>query len=79
MTKINRAAIAAVISIAILATGASAVVAGGSAKFHSVGSSVNNEGALVVSWDQRGLGNDNIDYTLTADATALYACINGGG
>ncbi len=48
-------------------------------KFHSATSSVNGDGALVVSFDERGLGNDNIDYTLTADATALYACINGGG
>ena len=48
-------------------------------KFHAASSSVNNSGALVVNWDERGLGNENIDYTLTADATALYACINGGG
>lgn len=47
-------------------------------KFHSATSSVNSAGALVVSWDERGLGNENIDYTLTADATAEYACINGG-
>src|SRR5215207_4847277 len=48
-------------------------------KFHSATSSVNNDGALVVSWDERGLGNGDIDYTLTADATAVYACINRGG
>ena len=51
----------------------------GSAKFHSSSSSVNSSGALVVSFDQRGLGEGNIDYTLTADATAQYACLNGGG
>lgn len=48
-------------------------------KFHSATSNVDNAGALVVSFDERGLGNDNIDYTLTADATAVFACINGGG
>lgn len=48
-------------------------------KFHSATSAVNGSGALVVSWDERGLGNLNIDYTLTADATAVFACINGGG
>src|SRR4029453_7006034 len=53
--------------------------AAGAPKFHSATSSVNNAGALVVSFDERGLGNDNIDYTLTADASAVYACINGGG
>lgn len=48
-------------------------------KFHAADSSVNNAGALVVSFDERGLGEGNIDYLLTADATALYACINRGG
>jgi hypothetical protein len=47
--------------------------------FHSADSSVNNSGALVVTFDERGLGNGDINYTLTADATAIYACINGGG
>jgi hypothetical protein len=49
------------------------------AKFHSADSAVNNNGALVVSFDERGLGEGDIDYTLTANATALYACINKGG
>ena len=48
-------------------------------QFHAATSSVDNTGALVVSFDERGLGNANVDYTLTADATAVYACINGGG
>lgn len=47
-------------------------------KFHSADSSVDSAGALVAEFDERGLGNENIDYTLTADATAVYACINGG-
>jgi len=38
---------------------------------------------LVVSWDERGLGewwtDGNVSYTLTADAHATYGCINGGG
>jgi hypothetical protein len=45
----------------------------------SATSSVNNSGALVVSWDEAELGNENVTYTLHADATAIYACINGGG
>lgn len=48
-------------------------------KFHSATGAVANSGALVVSFDERGLGHENIDYVLTADATAVYACINGGG
>lgn len=62
---------------AVLAFAAPAVA--DAPKFHSATSSVNNAGALVVSFDERGLGNENIDYTLTADASAVYACINGGG
>src|SRR6266702_1559060 len=68
-------ALAAVTAILAFAAPASA----DAPKFHSATSSVNNAGALVVSFDERGLGNTNIDYTLTADATAVYACINGGG
>lgn len=72
-----------VIVVAIVALVASMAFAAGALadapKIHSASSTVNNDGALVASWDERGLGNNNIDYTLTADATAIYACINGGG
>jgi hypothetical protein len=67
---------AAVVAASLVVSATALAVA---AKFHSASSSVNNDGALVVNFDERGLGNGNIDYTLTADATALYACINGGG
>jgi hypothetical protein len=66
---------AALVAVVMFASVASAVAA----KFHSATGSVNNSGALVVNFDERGLGNGNIDYTLNADATATYACINGGG
>jgi hypothetical protein len=49
------------------------------AHFFSATASVNDGGALVVSWDEAGLGNENINYTLSADSTAVYACINNGG
>ena len=62
-----------------LAITAAATMAAGAPKFFSVSSGVNGSGALVVSFDERGLGNDNVDYLLTADATGEYACINGGG
>ena len=74
-TKSLLVAVVAFVAALVMASPASAVAA----KFHSVDSSVNNSGALVVSFDERGLGNGNIDYVLTADATAVYACINGGG
>lgn len=42
--------------------------------------SLNNNGSLTVSFKEAGLGtNQLIDYTLTADATATYVCVNRGG
>jgi hypothetical protein len=39
-----------------------------------------SDGNLVVSFKEAGLGNNAlISYTASADATATYACINGGG
>jgi hypothetical protein len=66
-----------VVAAAVLALGA--VVAVAAPHFASAAGEVNSAGELVVSFDERGLGNENIDDTLTADATALHACINRGG
>jgi hypothetical protein len=42
--------------------------------------SLNNDGSLTVSFKEAGLGtNQNINYLLTADATATYVCVNRGG
>jgi hypothetical protein len=56
------------------------------AHFFSATSSVNTTspdfGALVVDFDEAGLGNisGEVAYSLkVTDATATYACINGGG
>ena len=65
--------------LAVLALVLAAPAQADAPRFHSATSTVNASGALVVSFDERGLGNENIDYTITADATATYACINGGG
>jgi hypothetical protein len=41
---------------------------------------LNANGSLTVSFKEAGLGtNQNIDYALTADATATYVCVNRGG
>jgi hypothetical protein len=33
-----------------------------------------------VSWHEAGLGdNQNIDYRASADVSAVYTCLNGGG
>lgn len=40
----------------------------------------NSAGQLSVSFKEAGLGNNQlITYVASADATATYACINGGG
>src|SRR6266542_3231920 len=50
------------------------------AHFFNVGSSVNDAGALVVSYDEAGVGNATVNYTIDiTNASAVYACINGGG
>jgi len=78
MIRSSKIATVLVLALAMLAMGATGALAA-APKFHSATSSINNAGALVVSFDERGLGNENIDYLLTADAEATYACINRGG
>jgi hypothetical protein len=78
MSKSLRVIVVASVALVVMLAMA-AVALAAAPKFHSATSAVNNDGALVVSFDERGLGNENVDYTLTADATALYACINRGG
>ena len=65
----------------LLAT-AFAAIAGSAlaaAHFMSAEANVNSDGALVVSFDETGLGNTNINYTLSANGAAVYACFNKGG
>ena len=58
----------------------SAAFATSGAHFFNVSSSVNDNGSLIVSYDEAGVGNQTVNYTIHIDnATAVYACINGGG
>jgi len=68
----------AVCACAALTFWAAAASATSGAHFFSATGSVGNSGALVVSWDEAGVGQQQINYVLTADSTAVYACINGG-
>ncbi len=68
-----------VVAVAALTFWAVAASATSGAHFFSATGSVNNSGALVVSWDEAGVGQQQINYVLTADSTATYACLNGGG
>jgi len=65
--------------LALAALGLTVATALAGAHFFSTNASVENNGALMVTWDEAGLGNQNVTYTLTTQATATYACINGGG
>jgi hypothetical protein len=59
--------------------GTSAAQATSGAHFFNVTSSVNDSGSLTVSYDEAGVGNSTVNYTIHIDsATAVYACINGG-
>ncbi len=71
------AAAAAAISLAVSSTPASAT--SGAHFFKDTGASINDNGALVVTIDEAGVGQSQVNYTLTANATAVWACLNGGG
>ena len=63
----------------MLALGAGMASATSGAHFFSSSGSVAGNGALHVSWDEAGVGNAQVNYTLSAQSNATYACINGGG
>ena len=48
--------------------------------FVSASGAVNSDGSLTVNFKEAGLGtNQNINYTLTAQGTATWVCVNNGG
>jgi len=79
MSKSLRGALALLAALALMGLGALGAQATSGAHFFSATGSVANSGALQVSWDEAGVGQQQVNYTLKTDAFALYACINGGG
>jgi hypothetical protein len=76
MRKIGIIAVLSLMALALAAVPALAQ----NEHFIRASGSLNNAGALTVSFKEAGLGtNQLIDYTLTADATATYVCVNRGG
>ncbi len=69
--------------VAVLATAALAVAAAlaDSPHFIKASASIDNSGNLVCTFKEAGLGTTTTTEAVTcsADATAVYACINGGG
>jgi hypothetical protein len=66
--------------VATLALGATAALAD-NPHFLKATASVDSSGNLICSFKEAGLGTTvtTTNITCTADATAVYACINGGG
>jgi hypothetical protein len=79
MRKSSIALLAAIVATGALALGAGTAGATSGAHFFSATASVADNGALSVVWDEAGVGQQQVNYTLSASASATYACINGGG
>jgi hypothetical protein len=78
MRQLRRLGSACVLAIALLALTVSTAFAA-APHFINASASINGGGNLVVSWKEAGLGdNQLIHYTVSADATATYVCVNGG-
>jgi hypothetical protein len=77
--RLIRSVLLALVGLAAAVMVASPASATSGAHFFKVGSSVNSAGALIVSYDEAGVGNATVNYTITTNAQAVYACINGGG
>ena len=68
--------------VGVLATLALAVpvALADSPHFIRAAGSLNNDGSLTVNFKEAGLGtNQNIDYVLSGQGTAIYVCVNRGG
>jgi hypothetical protein len=75
----RRVGIIAVLSMLLVAFAASAALAQNE-HFVRADATLNANGSLTANFKEAGLGtNQLIDYTLTADATATYVCVNRGG
>jgi hypothetical protein len=76
----TRLAISVLTLVAVLALSVSVAFAktSGAHFMPDTGAGINDAGALVVTIDEAGVGNQTVDYTLTADSQATFACINGG-
>jgi hypothetical protein len=75
----RKSLVVATVTIAALVMGGTAAWAV-SPHFIRASGSLNGNGSLTVSFKEAGLGtNQNINYVLSADATATYVCVNNGG
>ena len=69
--------LAAILAMSLVAAAPALAV---SPHFVSSNATLNQNGTLTVNFKEAGLGtNQNINYLLSADATATYVCVNRGG
>jgi hypothetical protein len=77
---VGRIGIAAGTTLLLMAIAIPAAFADSPHFISASASGPNSAGQLTVSFMESGLGNNQlITYVASADATATYACINGGG
>jgi len=80
MSKSRIAILAAAAAIvAMMAFGAGTASATSGAHFFSATASVADNGNLVVSFDEAGVGTQTVNLSISGQGNATYACINGGG
>lgn len=79
MRKLLPLAAVAAVAVSLAASATSASATSGAHFFKGTGATVDDSGALVVTIDEAGVGQQQVNYTLSASATATWACINGGG
>jgi hypothetical protein len=79
MRRITTLIISAAAAFGLIAT-APAVFATSGAHFFSASASVGSNGALLLSWDEAGVGQQQVNYSVDIiSQSAIYACFNNGG
>jgi hypothetical protein len=72
--------IAAFVAICVFGVLAGVASASSGAHFmHDTSASVASNGALVVYIDEAGVGNNDVNYSISWTASAVYGCFNNGG
>ncbi len=79
LRKSSLALVALVAAIGLVFAAGTASASTSGAHFTATADSVNAAGSLVATFSEGGLGNENVHYSLSANSTATYACLNGGG
>jgi FlaG/FlaF family flagellin (archaellin) len=77
MKRIVTSVMSAMLMLGLMVSAAFAATSG--AHFFSATSAINPNGSLSVTFDEAGLGQTTVRYSLAYSYSATFACINGGG